>query len=131
MRPTVVKGRVRLSRCRKCQEQWSRRRIPLGYRVMSGSLVVEPTEAMFVRELYFRYARRGDLYAVARQLRVELALPPIRLTTPELGGLQRILRDPVYVGIVQRAACRGRGHHRPIVSRSLWKRVQTLLDNSR
>ena len=44
--------------------------------------------------------------------------------------LARVLRNPVYYGIVHRHGKQYPGNHKPLISKSIWNKVQKLLDDT-
>jgi site-specific DNA recombinase len=111
-------------------------RAPFGYRNVRrdgpgrrGESVLQPDlQAPLVAEAFERYAT-GELSldlltdALAEKgLRNRLGNPPGK------SAVHRMLRNPVYAGVVRWKGVERRGIHQPLVSRELFDRVQRVLD---
>ncbi len=110
-------------------------RAPFGYRNVRrdgpgrrGQSVLEPDEqAPLVAWAFERYAA-GSLSVSA--LTGQLAEKGLRnrLGNPlGISAVHRMLRNPVYVGVVRWRGVEREGIHHPLVSRALFERVQSVL----
>jgi len=116
--------------------RWTGGHVPLGYNLENGRLVVNQTEAATVRDIFALYLKVRSLFGVIE----ELGRHGVRMKSgnhkngTERGGapfdktsLLRLLRLPVYAGLVR---CSGRlvkGAHEPIVDEETWNQVELLL----
>ncbi len=141
--------RVRLGQMHQVTktEDWAGGPAPYGYRLVDKRLEVDPEAAAVVREVYERFLREGNLYAIARSLDAR--------GIPAPGGrgwgaqrLRYILTNPVYAGIRAwrrhargtegKAAYRrrprdawlvvGDRHPPAIVDRNMWERAFEIFE---
>ena len=119
----------------------------LGYTVRDGQLLINEAEAAVVRRIFHKYT---DEEKSARQIAAELlaeGYPPKYAARWSPGVIIKILRNEKYAGDLcqkktytpdylthQKRANHGeedliciRGHHPPIIERSLWERTQEAL----
>src|SRR5439155_8006982 len=119
----------------KKKGMWMGGPVPIGYRTCDKRLVVEPTEADTVRQLFSLYIEAGS----ARRLKDEadrlgLVTPRRRCRNGHSGGrpfsrghLYWLLTNPIYAGQVQHQGKAWPGQHEPIIARNLWDKVQSQL----
>lgn len=114
---------------------------PLGYDVQDHELVINETEAEQVRTIFALYL---ELRSV-RRLQAELAKrgykTKVRVSEAGrksggksffTGHLYYMLRNRTYLGEIAHKGKIYEGKHKPIIERSMWNEVQTLLvDNAR
>jgi DNA invertase Pin-like site-specific DNA recombinase len=112
-------------------------RAPFGYRNVrregrgrGGEAVIEPDpQAPLVAWAFERYAGDGSValaslteQLVGKGLRNRLGNPP------GISAVHRMLRNPVYAGVVRWKGVERDGIHTPLVSRQLFDKVQSVLD---
>ncbi len=117
--------------------RWTGGRVPLGYDVVERKLVVNDLEALVVREVFALYQQHRSLLAVMRQLeerkrRTKRVVDRDGVTKEgEAWGkdiILRILRNPIYAGLVPCGNELYPGEHTAIMERGVFERVQQLLD---
>ena len=110
--------------------------VPLGYRVESRKLVIEPQEAELVRSIFERYLDVGSVPALQRALRADGIVSRRRTLSSgrEIGGtpftngpLSHLLRNRVYLGEITHRGISHLGEHQPIISSKLFDDVQAKL----
>ncbi|HWN58591.1 MAG TPA: recombinase family protein, partial [Methylomirabilota bacterium] len=120
----------------KQKGMWMGGLVPIGYDVIDRRLVVNPTEAETVREIFRRYLELGSV----RLLREDLNRRDIRSKVRVArngnrsganlffrGALYELLSNPIYIGEIRHKGVRHPGLHESIVERELWENTQLLL----
>jgi site-specific DNA recombinase len=116
--------------------KWIGGRVPLGYRLDGGKLVIEEGEAELVRALFHAYQEEKSLVATADVLNARgwRTKKCITRTGKHTGGLRwdkgsvyRQLTNPVYIGKVEFQGTLYEGEHEAIVDENTFARVQQLL----
>jgi len=98
-----------------------------GYQVDKSVLVgVDAAEARAIRELYQRRAAGASIPTLRDWLHDEGYRPPRGGSKFPIATLGRMLRNPVYAGLVKAGDDLVEGQHEAIVSRELWEQVQKL-----
>ncbi|MCP3104205.1 recombinase family protein [Myxococcus sp. K15C18031901] len=117
--------------------KWTGGRAPLGYEVKDKRLQVNEYEAVVVREAFELYLQHQQASAVARRLnelgrttkRYEAQSGATRAarkwTTQDV---LRLLRSPLYAGLVPYGDEAHPGEHPPIVDRATFYQVQDMLE---
>ena len=104
---------------------WMGGTVPLGYRVESRKLVVQPDEAGLVREIFQMYLRLGDTGVVASELRS--AGEATKIGSRWTGvRVRAVIRNPIYKGYLQLNGQEYRGEHRGIIDEEVWKKANDL-----
>ena len=111
---------------------------PIGYDVdrLNKRLIVNAQEAVLVRHVFRRYLELGCAVKLVRELNEAGHLT--KGWTTKKGKTQpgkewhknyvyRLLRNPVYIGLVEYQGETYEGEHDPIVERPLWDQVQTAI----
>ena len=107
---------------------------PLGYRNVEGTngkRVIEPDPemALHIAKMFEWYAAGGlSLRGLAKKGRREGFCYRRSGNSVPTSTVQRILRNPIYMGEFEWNGRRYQGHHQPLISRELWERVQDMLD---
>lgn len=133
-----VRDKIRAS---KAKGLWMGGAPRLGYDLINKKLVVNPTEAEQVRQLFEKYLELqsvNDLTEYAKQngiygKRWETNKRKIRGGNPIAKmSMHRILRDKVYIGQIEnkKEGTFAKGEHEPIISNDLFNRVQVALANN-
>jgi site-specific DNA recombinase len=92
--------RVRLGQMHQVTQtlDWTGGRVPYGYRLVNKRLEVNPEAAAVVQDIYERFPREGNLYAIARSLNAQgVVAPGGRGWTAN--GVRYMLTNPIYAGI--------------------------------
>ena len=103
--------------------------VPLGYDVQDRKLVVNEGEAATVRMIFERFTKMGSATALVRALRAE-GITGKRGKLIDKGYLYKLLNNRVYVGEAVHKGTAYPGEHEAIVSRPLWDRVHSILQES-
>ena len=116
--------------------KWIGGRVPLGYRVDGGKLVIDEDEAALVREIFRVYQEEKSLLATAEILNARgwRTKKCITRTDKHTGGLRwdkgsvhRQLTNPVYVGKVGFQGTIYEGEHVALIDEKTFADVQQLL----
>jgi DNA invertase Pin-like site-specific DNA recombinase len=108
----------------------------LGYDLVDGKLVVNPTEAKLVRHVFESFLRIGSTTILARQLNEQGHFTKTWTTrkgTERKGRpwnkphLYRLLHNHTFIGEVTHKGNVYRGEHQAIISRELWDKVHSVL----
>lgn len=121
-----IRDKVAASRRRG---MWMGGFVPMGYRVQDRKLVVHEPEAAVIRMIFERFLKIGSATTLARQLRAENVCSH-RGRVIDKGGLYRILRNRVYIGLAIHKDVAYPGEHAAIISQSLWDKAQSILRES-
>ena len=120
----------------KRKGMWMGGLVPLGYEVCDQRLVINPSEAETVRQIFLRYCKLGsvrllkdDLDRSGVQSKLRTAKSGTRSGGHSFsrGALYSLLGNPIYVGEVRHKGTRHPGQHQPIVERAVWDKTQELL----
>src|SRR5438105_4359069 len=123
----------------KKKGMWMGGPVPMGYRVEQKRLVIEPTEADLVRQLFDLYLEIGSAPRLKERVDELGLITPKRLTRKgqsggkpfSLGHLYWILSNPLYAGDVHHQGKTWPGQHEPIIARDLWDAVQKKLRDNK
>jgi site-specific DNA recombinase len=116
--------------------KWTGGPVPLGYDVAHGKLVINEPEAVVVREAFALYREEKSAFLVARALNARgrrtkgrLGEGGTRLPGPRWTKVSvlRVLKNPLYVGLVPYGRERHPGEHAPLVDQEAFARAQELL----
>jgi len=121
-----IRDKVAASRRRG---MWMGGFVPMGYRVQDRKLVIHEPEAAVIRMIFERFLKIGSATTLARLLRAE-DVRSHRGRVIDKGGLYRILRNRVYIGLAVHKSVAYPGEHSPIISQSLWDKAQSILRES-
>jgi DNA invertase Pin-like site-specific DNA recombinase len=102
---------------------------PLGYDIRDRKLVVNETEAAAVRRIFERFAKCRSALAIVRELAAEGFVNKYGKPVDK-GMLYKLLHNRVYVGDAVHKGTAYPGEHDPIVTRTLWEKVQAVLAES-
>ena len=119
----------------KKKGMWMGGPVPMGYRAQEKRLVIEPTEADTVRQLFSLYIETGSVRRLKDEAdKLGLVTPRRRYRNGHSGGrpfsrghLYWLLTNPVYAGQVQHQGKTWPGQHESIIARHLWDKVQSQL----
>ena len=116
--------------------KWIGGRVPLGYRLVGGKLIIDEDEANLLRELFRVYQEEKSLVATADVLNARgwRTKKCITRTGKHTGGLRwdkgsvhRQLTNPVYIGKVDYKGQIYDGEHEAIIDEKTFASVQQLL----
>jgi site-specific DNA recombinase len=122
----------------KARGMWMGGTPPIGYRPHERSLAVIEEHAAFVRDIYARYLRLGNVRLVADELAGEGILSPRRTSgtgrasgghTLTRGQIYQMLHNPVYRGLIRHKDKVYPGLHEAIVDEPTWDAVQAHLQS--
>jgi len=117
--------------------KWTGGPVPLGYDVVEKKLVVNDLEAVVVSEVFDLYLEHASALTVTTLLndrgrmtkRHQAQNGNVRKARPwTKDAVLRILRNPVYAGLMPCGDDLNPAEHEAIVPRETWERVQVLLD---
>ena len=115
---------------------WMGGPLPLGYDVENRRLIVNPTEAELVRQIYQRYLELGSVVELADDLNAKGYKTKVqpRASGPHRGGcafrrgtLYHLLSNPIYRGKIVHKGEVYPGEHEAIVPEDLFEAVQDKL----
>jgi site-specific DNA recombinase len=112
--------------------KWTGGPIPLGYRVVDKRLVPSEPEGETVLRIFRLYDEGKSTSAIAWLLQREAKEAGVKLTVPwTKHRISRILKNPLYVGLMQAGKELCPGQHQPIIPRDLFDRVGKRLESRR
>ncbi len=120
----------------KRKGMWMGGPLPLGYDVENRRLIVNPTEAELVRQIYQRYLELGSVVELADDLNAKGYKTKVqpRASGPHRGGcafrrgtLYHLLSNPIYRGKIVHKGEVYPGEHEAIVPEDLFEAVQDKL----
>ncbi|AKF80115.1 resolvase [Myxococcus fulvus 124B02] len=120
--------------------KWTGGRVPLGYDVVNRRLAVNEYEAVVVKEAFELYLRHGTASGVAQLLnergrqtkRYENRSGHSQGARPwTTQDALRLLRNPLYVGLMSYGSEKHPGEHPAIVDEDDFRRAQAMLDGRR
>lgn len=103
--------------------------VPLGYDVRDRKLIINEPEAATVRMIFKRFVAIGSATKLAKALVAE----GVRTKSGRLidkGYIYRLLNSRVYLGEATHKDASYPGEHAPIIDRSLWDKVHSILQTS-
>lgn len=108
---------------------------PIGYDLVKGRLVVDSQEAELVRRLFERFPDYPSACSLLRALEDEggrrllsaTRRGNLRRTPLHKGSTYRMFTNPIYIGFQSLEGQLCPGEHEPIISRSQWDRVQSVI----
>ncbi len=116
--------------------KWTGGRLPLGYDTVDKKLVVNEVEAIVVREIFDLYLELRSALAVTKTLN-DRGRRMKRSTAKNAGdqkkrpwtkdAVLRVIKNPLFAGLVASSDGLHQGEHEPIVPRETWERAQALL----
>ena len=125
----------------KAKGIWMGGPVPLGYDLGERELLVNPTEAELVREIFELYLEKGSVRALKAELDRRGMRSKVRHQRNgrvtgggpfSRGHLYCLLASPIYIGKLPHKGKLHDGKHDAIISAGLWERVQgQLRDNKR
>ncbi|MGI9127869.1 MAG: recombinase family protein [Roseomonas sp.] len=108
---------------------WMGGYVPLGYDVRDRKLIINETEAATVRMIFKRFVAIGSATNLAKALVAE----GVRTKSGrpvDKGYIYRLLNSRVYLGEATHKDASYPGEHAPIIDRSLWDKVHSILQTS-
>ncbi|MDE3037378.1 MAG: recombinase family protein [Pseudomonadota bacterium] len=108
---------------------------PLGYDVIERKLIVNRQEAKIIIFIFEQYLRHGSIIRLVNELE-ERCYRTKSWTTQEgnkrqgkkidSGMINKVLRNPVYVGIISHKGEHYKGEHEAILAQETWDAVKAL-----
>lgn len=121
----------------RAKGMWMGGNVPFGYDVVDSKLVVNPTEATVVRDLYRRFLEIGDLQPLVRECAVQAIYKrhrgkaldghPVVCTPFQRSDLYKLLTQPLYIGLIRHHDTLYRGIHQPLISEATFKSAAALM----
>jgi site-specific DNA recombinase len=121
-----IRDKVAASRKRG---MWMGGYVPLGYDVRDRKLIINEPEAATVRMIFKRFVAIGSATKLAKALVAE----GVRTKSGrpvDKGYIYRLLNSRVYLGEATHKDASYPGEHAPIIDRSLWDKVHSILQIS-
>ena len=112
---------------------------PLGYDVVNKKLLINPTEADLVREIFRRFVTDGSTTRLAQALNAEGKTTKawttkegkVRTGTPwHKGHIYKLLRNRLYLGQIEHKGNVYPGEHQAIISQEVWDQAHAILDEN-
>ncbi len=113
---------------------------PTGYLPHERSLKIDEPQAQRVREMFGLYLQLGHVRALQAEIERRGWRTPARVNRRQnatgdrlfsRGHLYRILRNPVYRGLIAHKGQVHPGNHPPIIDEETWKQAQRQLEENR
>lgn len=98
--------------------------VPIGYEYKDGSLIVNPAEAMQIRELHELY-QKGESFRTIARIFAEKGYAH-KYGTWEVYRVSRVLRNPLYCGYITHKGETFKGEHEPIISEETFQRSMDI-----
>ena len=98
--------------------------VPIGYEYKDGSLIVNPAEAMQVKELHELY-QKGESFRTIARIFAKKGYTH-KYGTWEVYRISRVLRNPLYCGYITHKGETFKGEHEPIISEETFQRSQDV-----
>jgi DNA invertase Pin-like site-specific DNA recombinase len=108
---------------------WMGGYVPLGYDVRDRKLLVNEAEAATVRMIFKRFVAIGSATKLAKAL-VSESVRTKSGRPVDKGYIYRLLNSRVYLGEATHKDASYPGEHAPIIDRSLWDKVHSILQTS-
>ena len=108
---------------------WMGGYVPLGYDVRDRKLIINEAEAATVQMIFKRFVAIGSATKLAKALVAE----GVRTKSGrpvDKGYIYRLLNSRVYLGEATHKGVSYPGEHAPIIDRSLWNKVHSILQTS-
>ena len=120
----------------KAKGMWMGGTPPLGYDVSNRQLVINEAEAKIVRGIWRRFVELRSTTELARELNQrgvttkawttqDGVFRPGRPITKQ--NLYKMLRNPLYIGVIRHKGKDHPGEHAPILDQALWDQAQAIL----
>lgn len=112
----------------KRKGMWIGGLVPLGYEVHDRRLVINPSEAETVRQIFQRYCELGSVRLLKEHLDRTGVRSKLRIARNgeksggqsfSRGALYTLLGNPTYVGEIRHKGTRHPGQHQPIIDRAV------------
>jgi site-specific DNA recombinase len=108
--------------------RWTGGRVPLGYDLKEGRLVINGPDAATVREIFDLYEETASLTGTVEELgRRDLTMRTRPGRPYEKPSVLRVLRSPIVAGLIRSGDALIKAEHEAIVDPSIWDRVQERL----
>ncbi len=114
--------------------------IPMGYDLDNRKLVINETDAAFVRSVFDRYLALGDATKLKRELDLQRVCTKVRISRNgnarggepyTRGMLYYILKNRIYLGEIVHKGQIYPGEHPPIIDPVVFDQVQKLITSNR
>jgi DNA invertase Pin-like site-specific DNA recombinase len=121
-----IRDKVAASRKRG---MWMGGYVPLGYDVRDRKLIINEAEAATVRMIFKRFVAIGSATKLAKALVAESVRTKSGRPVDK-GYIYRLLNSRVYLGEATHKGASYPGEHAPIIDRSLWDKVHSIMQTS-
>lgn len=132
-----IRDKIALSRRKGL---WTGGLAPIGYDVIEKALVINESEAKTVIHIYERYAALKNVRLLQHEFKAEGYVSKLRTSKKGKltggkpfgrGALYTILKNPIYLGLIQHKGETFDGAHEAVVSKPLFDKVQRILASNR
>ena len=96
---------------------------PYGYNYIDGKLVVNPTEAVVVHDVFDMFLRRTPITSIVNMIKDRFG------QTVNQSLVRSMLSTPLYLGLITWEGNTYQGQHEPIIDKDRFDRAQELLDD--
>lgn len=104
-------------------------RAPFGYLNIKGKIPVDSHRAPFVKRMFDIYVNERKSYKEISEI---LYLEGLRTTSGRKvfkSTIQKIITNPIYIGIIERGGVLKEGHHTPLISKHIFDQAQEIASN--
>ena len=98
-------------------------RVPFGYRLYEGHLIIEPPEAEIVRDIYAKYLSGKTMKFIACDYN-DRSIKTRGMNGWTVWSISRILHNPIYAGHLRWDDLVVQSSHEPIISSEIFNSVQ-------
>jgi DNA invertase Pin-like site-specific DNA recombinase len=116
--------------------KWTGGPVPFGYVLKDKRLAIKDTEAAIVREAFRLHVQHGQMVLVARELTARGLLPRRSSTSKPnkshfwtKDSIARVLRNPLYAGIITCGNEQFQGEHEALIDDQTWQTSQRVLSD--
>lgn len=106
---------------------WTGGAPPFGYHIEDKKLVVTPSEAAVVQEIYTLFQEGLPIMDIVRRLNQSNAISIREGRTWARDGVRRILKNPTYTGYLAYQSELYKGEHEAVIDKTIFDRVQLQL----
>jgi len=123
----------------KKKGMWMGASPPIGYRIENRQLAINPVEVPITKMIFNRYQALGCVRSLKQELDKQKIYTPPRVSKTGIGhgnrpfsrgNLYKILKNPVYIGLIKHKDKTYDGLHERLIDQEQWDAVQALLANN-
>ena len=123
----------------KAKGIWMGGYIPVGYECQDRKLSPKADDAQMVKFIFNRYLELGSVLKLQEDLKGQGIRIPATMTkrgkfkdarSYNMNSLYNLLKNPIYIGQIKHRDKVYLGQHQPIIEKSIWNKVQNLLNQN-